>query len=228
MTLKVIGAGYPRTGTASLKAALDQLGLGPCYHMSELLTHPGHWQVWVDAVAGKPTDWDTLFDGYRSTADVPGCLFFRELATHYPEAKLVLTTRDPEAWFASTQATVLAPVLGPIRAERPPVFLEMMTAIGWNGAVAERHDKDLMIAEFIAHNDAVVRDTPAERLLVWEPSDGWEPLCTFLEVPVPVHQFPRINSTEAFKAMTKEMMGDLTAVKRSHAAQAAAQREGKR
>lgn len=228
MSLLVIGAGYPRTGTSSLKAALDQLGFGPCYHMSELLTRPDHWQVWLDAMHGTLPDWDALYAGYRATADVPGCLFYRELAAKYPQAKLVLTTRDPDSWFDSTQQTVLAPMMEPVRHGRPRLLIEMMTAIGWNGDVPGAHDKDVMVGRMLSHNAAVVRDIPSERLLVWQASQGWERLCAFLGVSVPAHPFPRINTAEAFRAMVKSGMaggGGLDVIKRSHAAQAAEQKK---
>lgn len=225
MTLAVIGAGYPRTGTASLKAALDQLGFGPCYHMSELFTQPDHWPVWTAAMNGTTPDWDALFAGYRSTADVPGCLFYRELAAQYPDAKVVLTTRDPDSWFTSTQNTVLGPIRASASVGPPPKFLEMMLAIGWNGSDPATHDKAAMVARMQKHNAAVVRDIPAERLLIWQTSEGWDRLCAFLGVPVPDWPFPRINSTEAFHKMAAEgTPGDFETIKRSHARQAAEQR----
>ena len=106
MALEVIGAGYPRTGSSSLRDALGILGFGPCYHMTAVFEHPEHAHSWTAAVAGRPVFWDAVFKGYRSITDAPGCMFWRELADHYPQAKVILSLRDPESWFASTQATV--------------------------------------------------------------------------------------------------------------------------
>ncbi|MDE2487101.1 MAG: sulfotransferase family protein, partial [Alphaproteobacteria bacterium] len=107
MTLKVIGAGYGRTGTMSLKLALEQLGFGPCYHMVEVFKNPQAPAWWLEAADGRP-DWAKIFNGYSATVDWPSATFYRELAEAYPDAKVILTERDPEAWFRSTQATIFA------------------------------------------------------------------------------------------------------------------------
>jgi hypothetical protein len=229
MGLSVIGAGFPRTGTSSLKTALNELGFGPCYHMSEVFTRPDHWPMWEDAAAKRPVDWDKLFEGYHSAVDAPSSLFYRELAGHYPDAKIILTTRDPERWFESTQATVLAPAAAVRIAARPPEFLAMMRAIGWHAGDPESHDKDTMIGKLLAHNEEVRRTIAPARLLDWEAAQGWEPLCAFLGVPVPDTPFPRINTTEQFQKM---MSGggaafDPELIKRTHAEQAERQRSGK-
>ncbi len=111
MTLDVIGVGYPRTGTASLKAALEMIGFGPCYHMSECLGRPSHWPVWHTAAEGRAVDWEQIFAGYAATTDAPGCHFYEALAQAYPRAKLILTRRDADRWFESTQATILSPAV---------------------------------------------------------------------------------------------------------------------
>ena len=103
--LKVIGAGFGRTGTYSLKLALEQLGFGPCYHGIEVLRNPSTAQLWIDAADGKP-DWAKIFAGRNSTVDWPSCTFYAELADFYPGARVILTERDPEAWFTSTQNTI--------------------------------------------------------------------------------------------------------------------------
>jgi hypothetical protein len=204
MALSVIGAGFPRTGTASLKIGLETLGFAPCYHMSEVFGRPDHWQMWIDAGEGNPVDWDLLFAGYRATADAPGCHFYRELAAHYPEAKVVLTTRDPDGWFRSTQNTILSEPLNVARRDRPPLQMRMLTALGWNGEIPETHDRETMVARMTAHNEAVIRTVPPERLLVWQPAQGWEPLCAFLGVAVPDTPYPHINTTDAFQKMVAE------------------------
>ena len=106
MTLKLIGAGLGRTGTASLKVALEELGIGRCYHMSEILQNPACTQDWIDAANGN-ADWDKIFSGYTATVDNPGCGFWRELADYYPNAKVILTIRDAEKWYESTDETCL-------------------------------------------------------------------------------------------------------------------------
>lgn len=228
MTLRVIGAGLPRTGTASLKAALEILGLGPCYHMSEVFAHAEHWPMWIAAARGKPVDWDALYAGYNSGVDAPGCFFFDRIAAHFPGAKVILTTRDPEAWFASTQETTLSSELFARRAPRPEPLVEMMKAIGWHHEDADTHDKAAMIARFNAHNENVRRTIPPERLLDFDPATGWDVLCPFLGVPVPSERYPHINKRTGFQQMgdgAKEF--DPDSVRKSHAKQLAAFRAEK-
>jgi hypothetical protein len=106
MALEVIGAGFGRTGTKSLKAALEELGFDPCYHMSELFGHPEHVELWEAAARGKSVDWNELLGGYRATTDWPACSFYEELMQSYPDAKVILTLRDPNRWYESTYNTV--------------------------------------------------------------------------------------------------------------------------
>ncbi|MGH7075956.1 MAG: sulfotransferase family protein [Stellaceae bacterium] len=200
MTLKVIGAGLGRTGTVSLKLALEQLGIGRCYHMMELITHPDHTALWQRAVEGRP-DWPALFADYAGTTDYPACLFWRELADFYPDAKAILTVRDAESWFQSTQATVFAPG----RSESLPD-----PALGAAFHMIERlhrqiHDHDSMVADFRRHNEAVIAGIAKNRLLIYEVRQGWEPLCAFLGVPVPDAPFPRANTREEMKDMLAQV-----------------------
>lgn len=197
MALKVIGAGFGRTGTMSLKLALEALGLGRCYHMVEVFQTPGAPQAWTDAAEGKEVDWDAMFDGFGAAVDFPVCAFYRELAAHYPDAKVILTERDPESWFASTQATIFGQAIHD-RLHAVPEFGRMITALfdrTFNGRV---NDHDYTIAVYQRHNAQVRRDIPAERLLVYNPVQGWGPLCTFLGVPVPDTAFPHTNTREEF------------------------------
>lgn len=195
MTLNVIGTGLGRTGTMSLKLALEQLGLGPCYHMVEVFKNPESVPLWVAAGGGKP-DWDAIFAGYRSMVDYPGCKFWRELMAYYPEAKLIHTQRDPERWFESTQTTIFSPAAiafgdnGPFAA-----FFAMFTS-DFRRRTA---DRDFMIDYFRRHSETVLATVPKERLLVFEASQGWEPLCAFLDVPIPDTEFPRENSNADFQ-----------------------------
>ena len=196
MSLTVIGAGLGRTGTMSLKLALEQLGFGPCYHMAEVVTDPDAPQRWNDAADGKP-DWEAIFAGFRSTVDWPNATFYRELAEAYPQAKVILTVRDPEAWFRSTQATIMS---RPVPDPPQNAFHAMLAKVVYpmfNGRV---NDHDVLVAAFNAHNAQVRAAIPPERLLVYEIAEGWAPLCAFLGVPIPDTPMPKANSTEEFLA----------------------------
>ena len=198
MSLKVIGAGFPRTATWSQKLALEQLGFGPCYHMSEALKLPEHWPLWETAAAGGAIDWEALFSGWGSTTDAPGCHFYRELAAVYPDAKVLLSVRDEDKWFASTQNTILSQATqGMHGAQGSQAMIE---AIGW-GTDPRLHDKAWMIDRYRRHIEAVKAAIPPERLLVYDVSEGWAPLCRFLGRPVPDAPFPQVNSTEDFTRM---------------------------
>ncbi len=198
MSLKVIGAGLPRTATTSQKLALEQLGFGPCYHMSEALDQPDHWALWEAAGAGGSVDWEAIFSGWGSTTDAPGCHFYQQLAAVYPDAKVVLSERDPEKWFASTQNTVTTPGVAAMHAARGT--LGMCEAVGW-GTDPRLRDRTWMLERYHRHNAEVKAWVPPARLLVYKVSDGWEPLCRFLGRPVPDTPFPQVNSTDDFKAM---------------------------
>jgi hypothetical protein len=196
MALKVIGSGLGRTGTLSLKLALEQLGLGPCHHMVEVFMRPESVPLWVAAGKGQP-DWDAIFAGYLSMVDYPGCKFWRELMDYYPDAKVIHTVRDPERWFESTQATIFAPSSGAAaRPEPMREFFEMVTS-AFQGRL---HERDFMIEQFKRHTETVLAGVPKDRLLVFEASQGWAPLCGFLGVPVPDKPYPSENSRSDFKA----------------------------
>jgi len=193
MALKVIGAGLGRTGTLSLKLALEQLGFGPCYHMTEVLMDPSRGAGWVRA-AERQADWDAIFAGFESTVDYPGCGFWRELTRYYPTAKVLLSVRDPQDWFDSTQATIFSD-------EHSKPFVRSALAQFFSKTVFEPygnliHDRDFMTTAFQRHNAEVERGVPPDRLLVYEVKQGWVPLCKFLEVPIPASPFPRVNSRE--------------------------------
>ena len=213
MSLKVIGAGLPRTATWSQKLALEQLGFGPCYHMSEALEHAAHWPLWEQAARGEAVDWEAIFAGWGSTTDAPGCHFYTELAERYPEAKVVLSVRDPEAWFASTQNTILSGAVAGFHGSRGS--LDMVEAMGW-GTDPRLRDKAWMLDRYHRHIEEVRRAIPAERLLVYQVSDGWEPLCRFLGVPVPAAAYPQVNSTDDFKAMIAARAADGGGIAQTH------------
>lgn len=197
MPLDVIGAGLGRTGTLSLKLALEHIGFGPCYHMVEVFSSPARSQEWVKAADGQ-LEWEALFEGYAATVDYPGCVFWRELTAHYPHAKVILTVRDAGEWFESTQTTIFSRrnveriAASPIR-----TFFEKTVQRDYGDRL---HDREFMIEQFMRHNAEVERAIPKDRLLVYEVSQGWEPLCGFLDIPVPDAPFPRANSREEFAA----------------------------
>ena len=200
MPLSVIGAGLGRTGTMSLKLALERLGHGPCYHMKEVFAHlDAHVPMWDRAADGERVDWDVLFEGYRAAVDHPAAGFYRELAAHYPEAKIILTVRDPERWFQSFTSTILHPMTEPL----PDHLVAWGTMV--RKAILDRvfagnvADKTHVIASYERHNEEVKRTVPPERLLVYEVAQGWEPLCQFLEAPVPDEPFPMANTTDEFR-----------------------------
>ena len=207
MPLEVIGAGFGRTGTLSLKLALERLGFAPCYHMTEVLAHPEHVPAWDAAARGQPVDWDDLFRGYRATVDWPACNFYRELLDRYPDAKVILTVRDPGRWYDSARQTiyqvgrVVPPWLLPLM-PRMRRFQRMTERLIWEGTFGGRfEDRDHALAVFHRHSEAVRRAVPPERLLVYEVSEGWGPLCAFLGVPEPAGEpFPRVNDAAEFRA----------------------------
>jgi len=194
MALKVIGAGVGRTGTLSLKLALERIGFGPCYHMLEVFgAARRNLPLWNEVVRGNP-DWDTIFQGFSSTVDWPTCTWWRELADKYPDAKVVLSTRDPESWFASVNQTILSPenVAG---FAAGPMAEFMHGAI--HGAFGDRvADREFMVDWYKRREAEVIASLPPERLLVHRSRDGWEPLCKFLGVPVPAEPYPQVNSKE--------------------------------
>ena len=193
MPIKLIGAGLGRTGTMSLKVALEQIGYGPCYHMAEVMQNPSATSLWVQAADGKP-DWEAIFRGYAATADYPGCSFWRELSIAYPSAKVLLSLRDPDKWFESTQETIFSEKISGMLKQSP--MKEFFEKTVWKEFGPRISDRKFMVEAFKRHNEEVRRVIPKERLLVFEVDQGWEPLCKFLGVPVPTTPFPRTNSRE--------------------------------
>jgi len=202
MTLSVIGAGLGRTGTASLKVALETLGLGKCHHMSEVFGSPEQTDLWVKAAHGAP-DWPTIFKGYGSAVDFPTAAFWRELADYYPDAKIILSLRDPEKWYESTQETILSPAMAAGLEHLP--FAPVVKNVVNRFFDDEIHDRDHLIRKFNQHNDEVIKTIPKDRLLVFEAKEGWAPLCKFLGKPVPNEPYPRVNSKEEMRPMMEAM-----------------------
>jgi hypothetical protein len=198
MSLEVIGAGFGRTGTMSLKVALEELGYGPCYHMVELFEHPEHVERWEGAVRDEPVDWEEMFAGYRATVDWPGAAFYKELTHRYPEAGLILTVRDPDRWYESAMNTIFS-LRGAETPRAPRMAMELASKRGFD---ADVEDRGRMIEAFNRWNEGVKEFVPAERLLVYEVKEGWEPLCDFLGVRAPKGKpFPHLNDCDSFRKM---------------------------
>lgn len=209
MTVELIGAGFGRTGTSSIRMALERIGAGPCHHMSEVFANPGQIATWHTAARGEAVDWPAFLSGYRSLIDWPSSYFWRDLMRAFPEAKVLLTVRDPEAWWESFSQTILtmldvASFPDPALAGWPA----MVDAIVTQGTFGGRPgDRDHVIAVFERHIAEVKAEVPADRLLVYEARQGWQPLCDFMGVPVPDEAFPRVNDTAEFKARAQQRAG---------------------
>lgn len=203
MALRVVGAGLGRTGTTSLKAALELLLDAPCYHMDEVYAHPEHVEVWRSALRGDTGNLGAIMEGYAATVDWPAGAFWRELSSLFPEALVVLTVRESaEAWWRSANATILEKNRQPVSPNDPlavssGMIAEMMSlrfTPDWN-------DQRSAMAAYERHNELVRQGTPPGRLLEWRPDDGWEILCARLRVPVPETPFPHKNSAKQFRGL---------------------------
>lgn len=205
VVLRLIGAGLPRTGTSSLRDALSLLLDAPCYHMREAFAHAGHVPTWVAAIRGDPPDWHAFLDGYAAGVDTPFSSCWRSLAEAYPQTPVLLSRRSSaEAWFASMEPTVLAATRDYVTkgdAEDPIVplfkvmFRDVITDLFDDDDVRAAHDRRLA---------AVRAEIAPERLVEWQPEDGWEPLCRALELPIPDSPFPHANTTADFVARNTE------------------------
>ena len=213
MSLQVIGSGVGRTGTHSLKLALEQLGFAKCYHMEELFRHPEELIYFKKAERGETVDWDKLFVGYKSAVDYPVARYYKQLIAAYPQAKIIHTVRDPESWYNSAMETIFWAIK-----PSPGRILKMMIRMPFSSTVRKRFPvlkydgqmvdnifgKDLknkqeVIKRYTAINEETLNFIPKERSLVYDIKTGWEPLCSFLNVPVPQTPFPRSNTREEFR-----------------------------
>lgn len=220
MTMELIGAGLPRTGTLTQKVAFEQLGLSPCYHWVDLLADLGQLPGWERAMDGQ-ADWPALLGGARSSADWPGGYFYRELAEAYPEAKVLLSVRDPESWERSFRETIwemsygesVMALLARARSRVDPVwkrYLDFVERMFWGpeGTFSEGEQPAQLIEQMERHTEEVKRTIAPERLLVWEVGEGWGPLCEFLGLPEPDTPLPHANDRETF--LNRVMGGALT------------------
>ncbi|HEY1615490.1 MAG TPA: sulfotransferase [Rhizomicrobium sp.] len=202
MTLRVIGAGFGRTGTASLKVALEKLLGTPCYHMVEVFQHPDHVALWHQAALGNMPDWNRLFDGFGSAVDFPASAFWPEISQAFPDALVLLSVRDPEQWWQSARETIMGPHDGPYISDAWRAMVQAMFARLWGGRPL---DHESSIAVFEENTARVMREVARERLLVWDAREGWEPICRALDLPVPDEPFPRTNTREDWRARKQAM-----------------------
>jgi Sulfotransferase domain len=199
MALKVVGAGVGRTGTHSLKIALEALLGGPCHHMLEILGDPSQVPGWTDAIEGRPVDWSAMPPGYVSLVDWPGCSFWPELSAANPDALVLLSVRDPESWYRSASNTIFQS-FDKVPPELEPWMNSMRTLL--RDRFSDRlEDPTAMMDAYERHNSAVRQAIPAARLLEWSPRDGWDPICERLGLDVPGGPFPAVNTTDEFREM---------------------------
>lgn len=221
MAIKIIGAGLPRTGTNTLKAALEKLGYSKTYHMKELLMAPDNLHYWTTLRDTGATDWDKLYDGYQATVDFPCCPWYKEHMAKYPDAKVIFTTRSFESWHKSVSSTIwkagpqtlpqklgmmvklllnprLRNIIKCVKFSKASIFGGLMHGDFADMAAAEKH--------FNQWREDVVASVPADRLLIFEVKDGWGPLCKFLGAPEPSEPIPHLNKKENFHDMLKNLM----------------------
>jgi hypothetical protein len=195
MSLRVVGAGVGRTGTLSLKVALEKLLGAPCYHMMEVFTHPDHAKQWAAAGRGQKVDWDGLLSGFAAAVDWPASAFWFELAQANPDAIILLSTRDSaETWWGSANDTIL----GRMPQAPPGDWKDMIDVMMRERFTSNYKDRDAAVAAYEKHNADVRRRAPKNRLLEYQPGDGWEPLCRALGVPVPNEPYPHTNTRQEF------------------------------
>ena len=200
MPLEVIGAGFGRTGTDSMREALNILGFGPGHHMFEVIQNPEQKRRWRAHVAGEAIGWASLFEGHRSCVDWPSAHYWRELVAAYPSAPVLLTWRSAESWWESFEKTIAAGI-----AKHTDMQALAITIIKDQAFAGRPDDRAYAISVYEAHVKAVTETVPSGRLLVHRLGDGWEPLCAFLKVSVPNEPYPSANSGEAFKERTKDL-----------------------
>ena len=200
MALSVIGAGFGRTGTESMKLALEALGIGTCHHMKEVLAKPEQVALWRSAAAGALPDWDEAFAGYDCAVDWPAAYFWRELSAYYPDAKIVLTVRSSESWHASMERTIFKTVRA--STDRASLGLKLIAEGVFGGRVDDRAHA---IAVYEKNSADVQAAFTQDRLLTYTLGEGWEPLCRFLGKAVPDTPFPRSNSSEEFNSAMSQV-----------------------
>lgn len=221
MSIKVIGAGFPRTGTNSLKRSLEMLGVSKCYHMKELLTHPDQLPLWLQLENTGSTDWDTLYNGFQGSVDFPCYPFYRQHLERYPDAKVILTIRDVDAWYKSVKSTIwtagpqnlgqklamMGRMLTDSRVRKVIGCIKFVKRMIWQREFQGRFEDEAYAKEvFHKHIEEVKANVPADQLLVYDVREGWGPLCQFLGVPEPSEPLPHLNKRENFKTMLQGLI----------------------
>lgn len=198
-SIKVIGSGFGRTGTFSLKQALEKLGFGPCYHMAEVSKHPEHANFWFNTEK-ESGDFEEFLKGYQSAVDWPSTYYWKELADTFPEAKVIHTIRDFDSWYESALSTIFKSITKNDLHLSPEVhFHSMAGKLVLEKTFDNRFmDREFVKQQFASHNEAVLDSIPSDRLLIFNIKEGWEPLCRFLNVNIPAEDFPKTNTRASF------------------------------
>ncbi|CAH1210592.1 Sulfotransferase family protein [Candidatus Nitrotoga sp. BS] len=201
--MKIIGCGFGRTGSLSMKIALEQLGFGPCHHMHEVIANPDkHLPYWLAASKGEKIDWDEALAGYESCVDWPTAAYWPALAEHFPDAKILLTTRTAESWYSSISKTIFKVISDGVNeapSDKPNPFGEMLVRMimknTFKGNIADRSH---CINIFNQNVKSVREGFKGDKLFVYNNGDGWEGLCQWLDVLIPDTPFPRTNNEQEF------------------------------
>lgn len=204
MTVRLIGAGLGRTGTASLREALTQLLDAPCHHMMEVRQNPAQADVWRQAYEGNPPDWQEFLRGYGAIVDWPGAPFWEQLAEVFPDAPILLSSRDADAWWRSASDTIFQAMQPAFATDAPSDPWQRMVRTLMENFTPDWRDEESAKAAYLAHNEHVRAAAPADRLVEWHPGDGWGPICAALGLPQPATPFPHVNTTAEFQAMLAE------------------------
>jgi hypothetical protein len=201
VTIRVVGAGLGRTGTASLRLALAQLLGGPCYHMFEVRQRPLDADVWTAAFNGNPPDWREFLADWSGVVDWPAAAFWEEISQAFPDAPILLSTRDADSWWRSASNTIFLVVQPAFGSDVPSDPWYRMIRAMMASFTVDWQDEAKAKAAYLAHNDHVRATAPADRLVEWHPGDGWGPICAAVGLPEPAEPFPHVNTTEEFRAM---------------------------
>lgn len=221
MAIKIIGAGFPRTGTNSLKRSLEMLGVSKAYHFKDLLLNPENLHYWQTLEATGSMEWDEIYDGYQASVDFPCYAWYKEHMVRYPDAKVILTVRPFEKWYASVKSTIwvagpqtlpeklsmIAKLITNPRLRKVFKCIKFVKGYLWKKQFQGRFlDKDFVEKVWNSHLEEVKSHVPPEKLLVYDVRDGWGPLCTFLGVPEPSEPLPHLNKKENFKTMLQDLI----------------------
>ena len=200
--LKLIGAAFPRTGTMSVKKALESLGFGKCYHMHEVFLNPDHIPIWDATCNDTMPDWRKLMAGYTATLDTPTCHYWKELTLCFPEAKVLLLRRDPESWYESMYSTTYQAIMGP-KGKIDPALKMIRRLFLEKYMMGRFEDKNFAISTYRQYCDNVIAEVPGDQLLVYEVAQGWTPLCNFLGYHIPRDPFPKKNTRNEFRVRSQ-------------------------